>query len=47
MERALVEYREGIERFCTARQVPYFLADTEKPFEELVLELFRKGGFLR
>jgi uncharacterized protein (DUF58 family) len=47
MERALLEYREGIERFCTTRQVPYFIADTEKPFEDLVLELFRKGGFLR
>lgn len=47
MERALIEYRESVERFCTARQVPYFPADTERPFEELVLDLFRKGGFLR
>ena len=47
MERALAEYREGVERFCTTRQVPYFPARTDQPFEELVLELFRKGGFLR
>jgi uncharacterized protein (DUF58 family) len=47
MEQAIREYRAGIERFCTARQVPYFAADVDQPFEELVLELFRKGGFLR
>lgn len=47
MERALTEYREGVERFCTSRQVPYFAADVEVPFEEQVLDLFRRGGFLR
>lgn len=47
MEQALAEYRTRIERFCTARQVPYFAAEVGRPFEELVLELFRKGGFLR
>ena len=47
MGQALNEYRQGIERFCTSRQVPYFAADVDAPFEELVLELFRRGGFLR
>jgi uncharacterized protein (DUF58 family) len=47
MGHALSEYREGIERFCTSRQVPYFAANVDAPFEELVLELFRRGGFLR
>jgi uncharacterized protein (DUF58 family) len=47
MGQAMTEYREGIERFCTSRQVPYFSADVDAPFEELVLELFRRGGFLR
>ncbi len=47
MERALDEYRASIERFCTSRQVPYFGADVAKPFEEEVLDLFRRGGFLR
>ena len=47
MGQAMNEYRQGIERFCTSRQVPYFAADVEAPFEELVLELFRRGGFLR
>lgn len=47
MERAIRDYRQGVERFCAARQVPYFPADVDQPFDELVLELFRKGGFLR
>jgi uncharacterized protein (DUF58 family) len=47
MGQAMNEYRQGIERFCTSRQVPYFAANVEAPFEELVLELFRRGGFLR
>lgn len=47
MTQALEEYRENIERFCTSRQVPYFAADVDMPFEELVLDLFRRGGFLR
>ena len=36
-----------IERFCTSRQVPYFAADIAMPFDELVLRVFRRGGFLR
>ncbi len=47
MEQALSEYRQGIERFCTSRQVPYFSADVDAPFEDVVLDLFRRGGFLR
>jgi uncharacterized protein (DUF58 family) len=47
MERAWLEYREQIERFCTSRQVPYFVADVEASFDELVLRVFRRGGFLR
>jgi hypothetical protein len=47
MTQALEEYRTSIERFCTSRQVPYFAADVDTPFDELVLDLFRRGGFLR
>jgi uncharacterized protein (DUF58 family) len=47
MAGAWSEYREQIERFCTANQVPYFPADTDVPFDELVLRVFRRGGFLR
>ena len=47
MHQAWNEYRDQIERFCVARQVPYFQADVELPFDELVLRVFRRGGFLR
>jgi hypothetical protein len=47
MHDAVVDYGRQIEHFCTSRQVPYFCADVETPFEELVLSLFRRGGFLR
>lgn len=47
MERAWNEYKDDIERFCTKNQVPYFAADVGIPFDELVLGVFRRGGFLR
>ncbi len=47
MQRAVSDYRAGIERFCTQKQVPYFPADVNTPFDELVLRVFRRGGFLR
>ena len=45
--QAHTEWREGIEAFCTSRQVPYFEAPTEVAFQDIVLTLFRAGGFLR
>ena len=47
MQRAVSDYRSGIERFCAQKQVPYFPADVNTPFDELVLRVFRRGGFLR
>ena len=47
MERAVHEYRQSLERFCGQKQVPYFAADVNTPFDELVLRVFRRGGFLR
>lgn len=47
MARAFHDYQRSIERFCTSRQVPYFAADVSIPFDELVLRVFRRGGFLR
>ncbi len=47
MARAFADYQRSIERFCTSRQVPYFAADVAFPFDELVLRVFRRGGFLR
>lgn len=55
ISRALLEaYREEHEKycnelseFCTARALPYFRTHTAVPFDELVLRIFRQGGFLR
>jgi uncharacterized protein (DUF58 family) len=47
MARAFDEYQKSIERFCSSRQVPYFAAEVGTPFDELVLRVFRRGGFLR
>jgi uncharacterized protein (DUF58 family) len=47
MQRAYGDYQLSIEQFCTRRQVPYFAADVDTPFDELVLRVFRRGGFLR
>jgi uncharacterized protein (DUF58 family) len=43
---AFSDYREQIERFCVQKQVPHLTADVEVPFDELVLRVFRRGGFL-
>lgn len=40
-------YLQKAERFCVSRQVSYFRADINVPFDELILRVFRKGGFLR
>jgi uncharacterized protein (DUF58 family) len=40
-------YRHEIESFCASKQVPYFVADASAPFDEIVLRVFRRGGFLR
>jgi uncharacterized protein (DUF58 family) len=47
MSQAYQAYLQQIERFCASRQVPYFAADVESSFDELVLRVFRRGGFLR
>ncbi|HEV8248025.1 MAG TPA: DUF58 domain-containing protein [Polyangiaceae bacterium] len=41
------DYRQAIERYCVSRHVPYFPADVDTAFDELVLRVFRSGGFLR
>jgi uncharacterized protein (DUF58 family) len=39
-------YLAEIKKFCTERQVPYVAADVNIPFDELVLRVLRRGGFL-
>jgi uncharacterized protein (DUF58 family) len=46
-EHAYKEYLSDIDRFCTSKQVPYIKADVSVPFDELILRVFRRGGFLR
>ena len=41
------KYCKELETFCTARAVPFFRTHTQLPFDELVLKIFRVGGFLR
>ncbi len=55
ISRALLEaYKREHDRFChelsefcTARAIPYFRTHTRVPFDDLVLRIFRSGGFLR
>ena len=46
-EHAYQEYLADIERFCSSKQVPYIQADVSVPFDDLILRVFRRGGFLR
>ncbi len=46
-EKAYGEYLSKIDRFCATHQVPYVRADVEMPFDEMILRVFRRGGFLR
>jgi uncharacterized protein (DUF58 family) len=45
--QAYAQYLADVERFCATRQVPYVAAPVDVPFDELILRVFRKGGFLR
>ena len=47
VREAHAAYLAEVARFCTKGQVPCFTADVNVPFEELVLRVFRRGGFLR
>ena len=47
VENAYHQWCHSAETFCTSRQVPYFAADVDVAFDQLVLALFRHGGFLR
>jgi uncharacterized protein (DUF58 family) len=44
--RAHADYCARLEGFCAARGIAYYRADVAVPFEDLVLRMFREGGFL-
>jgi uncharacterized protein (DUF58 family) len=46
-QAAYDEYRLAVERFCAGHQVPYIAAEVDVAFDELILRVFRRGGFLR
>lgn len=46
-EKAYREYLSDVERFCSSKQVSMLRADVNVPFDELILRVFRRGGFLR
>jgi uncharacterized protein (DUF58 family) len=41
------KYLDELSSFCTGRAIPYFRTHTQIPFDDLVLRIFRQGGFLR
>ncbi len=41
------KYCGELSDFCTSRAIPYFRTHTQIPFDDLVLRIFRLGGFLR
>jgi uncharacterized protein (DUF58 family) len=45
--RAHAEYCGELEAYCTRYAIPFFRTHTGIPFDQLVLRIFRKGGFLR
>ncbi|HTM44175.1 MAG TPA: DUF58 domain-containing protein [Polyangiaceae bacterium] len=47
LAQGYADYLRSVERFCAQNQVPYFAADANAPFDELVLKVLRRGGFLR
>jgi uncharacterized protein (DUF58 family) len=45
-QRAHAEWSQALQSFSTSRGIGYFRSDTSVPFDELVLRIFRAGGFL-
>ncbi len=47
LAKAHARYLTAVERYCATHQVPYVTASVDVPFDELILRVFRRGGFLR
>ena len=47
LKREHEKYMDELNQYCTRRAIPYFRTDTRVAFDELVLRIFRQGGFLR
>jgi hypothetical protein len=46
-QREHEKYCKELEAYCTKYALPFFRTHTSIPFEELILKIFRSGGFLR
>jgi uncharacterized protein (DUF58 family) len=46
-KRAHASYCKELEAYCTKYAMPFFRTHTGIPFDQLVLKIFRSGGFLR
>jgi uncharacterized protein (DUF58 family) len=46
-EREHAAYCQALSSFCSARGIGYIRADTNQPFDDLVLRALRQGGFVR
>lgn len=46
-EKEHEKYCKELEAYCTRYAMPFFRTHTSIPFDELVLRIFRSGGFLR
>ncbi len=46
-EAELAKYVGGLRTFCQDRAIPYFLSPSDQNLDTLMLDVFRKGGFLR
>ncbi len=46
-EKEHEKYCKELESYCTKYAMPFFRTHTSIPFDELVLKIFRSGGFLR
>ncbi len=45
--QAFHDFSKELEEFCTKRQLLYFQAPIQENFDEVVMRVFRAGGFLR
>ena len=46
-EKEFEKYQQELAGYCTKYAIPFFRTHTAIPFDELVLKIFRSGGFLR
>ena len=46
-ESSSPEFAAEIEDYCVKRNMLYFRSSVQTPFDELVLRVFRAGGFLK